>query len=420
MDSATGTVTPPLQPGIQQWVQQNLPRVVRERDAMQPYRRLVRMPLKSGDRWIVYMRRADDPQHVAGFVVRNAGLTELAERALGRRSPFPSTLGNRLTQDDLFLRLARPGAEIFRTAGTFVPRHGRRIVLPESMGDILGGATIECSFSERAIPILVAGGIPSENDAAPIVMLVATVCVLGAVVLVLRRARELDRLRSDFVAGVSHELRTPLTQIRIFAETLLLSRVRSEADRQRSLQNIARETTRLSHLVENLLSFSRGERGILKIVRTKHDVSAIVRDAVASFTALAKPSQATFRVDAAEPCVAAVDEDALKQVVLNLLDNALRYGRRGQVIDVSVEPLDASIRIAVEDEGPGIPPEERERIWMKFYRLERDRETNHTGSGIGLAVVRELVERHDGRCTVVDGSRGGARFVIEIPWESAR
>ncbi len=417
-DFDRGTVNPPLPPRMQQWVLTELPRVVLARRREESTDRVVRVP-GNPDRWIVYMT-PDDSNRIPGVLVRNAGLTQLAATALSHRSPFPGTFGKQLTQDDLFLRISRPGVEILRTPGTFEPRYGRRMILPDTMGDILSGASVDCSFSARAVPILIAGGFPAEEDAAPMVMLVATVCVLGAVVLVQRRARALDRLRADFVAGVSHELRTPLTQIRMFAETLLLSRVRSEADKQRSLQNIARETTRLSHLVENLLSFSRGERGTLKIVRTKHDVGAIVREAVTFFSALAAPYRATFVLDLAEHCIAAVDEDALRQVVLNLLDNALRYGRPAQTIEVAVIPGENSVRITVEDEGPGIPRGERDRIWMKFYRLERDRETNHSGSGIGLAVVREIVERHDGRYAVEDGSRGGARFLIDIPWGPAR
>ncbi|HJQ41087.1 MAG TPA: HAMP domain-containing sensor histidine kinase [Thermoanaerobaculia bacterium] len=414
-DLQAGTIDSTLPRNLQRAILAGLPAALAER--RQPAFRILRLP---GNHWIVYMPNPNDDRHVAGFLVRNEGLTELAARALTRRSPFPGILARQLNEKDLFLRITHPGIEIVRTPGAFQPRYGRRTTLPRSIGPILGGALVECSFSARAVPMLIAGGMPAGDEATPIVMLVATICVLGAVVLVLRRARELDRLRADFVAGVSHELRTPLTQIRMFAETLLLSRVRSEADRQRSLQNIARETTRLSHLVDNLLSFSRGERGTLQVVRTRHDVSAIVCDAVAAFASIATPSRARFHVDVAEYCVASVDEDALKQVVINLLDNALRYGPPGQTIDVSVAPHDDFVRISVEDEGRGIPAAERERIWMKFYRLERDRETNHTGSGIGLAVVREIVERHDGRCAVEDGSRGGARFVIDIPWGTAQ
>src|ERR1051325_547920 len=302
IDFENGTVDPPLPPDLQRWVLTRMPAVVQAQREMGPPRHIAHIPGKT-DRWIAYMIVRDDPGHLIGILVHNDGLRQLAARALSHRSPFPAALGDRLKQDDLFLRIVRPGGEIFRTPGTFEPRQGRRMLLGPGFGDILGGATVECSFSAKATPILIAGGIPAESDAGPVVMLVATICVLGAVVLVQRRARELDRLRADFVAGVSHELRTPLTQIRIFAETLLLSRVRSEADKQRSLQNIARETTRLSHLVENLLSFSRGERGTLEIVRTQHDGFAIVREAVDSFQTIATPYRATFALTIGDPCI---------------------------------------------------------------------------------------------------------------------
>jgi signal transduction histidine kinase len=109
-----------------------------------------------------------------------------------------------------------------------------------------------------------------------------------------------------------------------------------------------------------------------------------------------------------------VDADALRQVLLNLLDNAVKYGPRGQEVAVTLAREDGRLRLAVEDEGPGIPPEERERVFERFHRLERDRASPVTGTGLGLAVVRELVARHGGRCAVERG-RFGARVVVELP-----
>ncbi|HYC92887.1 MAG TPA: HAMP domain-containing sensor histidine kinase [Thermoanaerobaculia bacterium] len=415
-DFAARSVAPPLRSDLQQWILENLETVMAEREQFAVVRQIVRVSLRDGDHWIAYVRPIPGTRRMAGIVVRSAALTEYAQRALERRAPFPVTFGDRLSQRDVYLRIWRPSREILRTPGAFDPPMGRRFRFPDELGDVLGGATVECSISRRVVPAVIPGGIPRGGEAGPLAMLVGTICVLGAMLLVLRRARLLDRLRADFVAGVSHELRTPITQIRMFAETLMLSRLPSEAQRQRSLENIAREATRLSNLVENLLSFTRGERGTLHVVRTNHDVCAIVREAVASFTTLASHRNVCFHVEAPEECIASVDEDALRQIVLNLLDNAVKYGSSGQTIDVIVIPQDDAISVIVEDEGPGIPADERHRIWMKYYRLEQHRETHVAGSGIGLAVVRELVERHDGFCLAEAGSRGGTRFVVEIPW----
>jgi signal transduction histidine kinase len=113
--------------------------------------------------------------------------------------------------------------------------------------------------------------------------------------------------------------------------------------------------------------------------------------------------------------VASVDDDALRQVLLNLLDNAVKYGPEGQEIRVGVTPESAGVRVWVEDEGPGIPPGDRERIWKRFFRLDAHRESSVAGTGTGLTVVRDLVALHGGRSWVEPGERGGARFVVEFP-----
>jgi signal transduction histidine kinase len=413
-DFNTRTIEPPLPPDLQQWVVQHLERIALSRPRIGS-EQILTLQLADGEHFLVYASAFLDDRRIPAFFVRNDALRELAGRALERRSPFPTIFEQTLTQRDLFFSISRSGHEMFKTPGRFDADRGKRLVMPSTFGPVLRAATVECSLSPRAVATLAPGGIPSSHPAASIAMLIATAGVFGALLIVARRARQLDRVRSDFVAGISHELRTPLTQIRMFAETLSLSRLRSESDRQRALEIIRRETARLTNLVENLLSFSQGERGELRVVRVEHDLCALVADAVNSFAGLAAAKQNTLRICAREPCVAPVDEDALKQIVLNLLDNAIRYGRRGQTVIVEVTPLDSFVRIAVDDEGPGIPAEERDRVWIKFYRMDRDRETHHTGSGIGLAVVQDLVEKHDGRYFVEGGSRGGARFVVELP-----
>jgi signal transduction histidine kinase len=113
--------------------------------------------------------------------------------------------------------------------------------------------------------------------------------------------------------------------------------------------------------------------------------------------------------------IAPVDKSALRQTLLNLLDNAVKYGPTAQTVVVAMAAEHGLVRVAVEDEGPGIALAERDRIWTPFYRLERDANSAVAGSGIGLAVVRELVTQHGGRVWVERGRTGGARFVVELP-----
>jgi signal transduction histidine kinase len=246
-------------------------------------------------------------------------------------------------------------------------------------------------------------------------LLILTAVLILAAAVQLRRERELTRLREDFVAGVSHEFRTPLAQIRLFAETLRLGRVRNQAERDRSLEIIEQETRRLNHLVENLLYVSRIARGVPTVSPEVRDVATELREAVEGFGPLAVARHARVEFQGPARLQGRADGDALRQIVLNLLDNAVKYGPAGQTVTVHLERRDGHLRLAVDDQGPGVPVPDRRRIFQRFFRLERDRDANTAGTGIGLALVQELAAQHGGRVWVETAPAGGARFIVEWP-----
>jgi len=267
---------------------------------------------------------------------------------------------------------------------------------------------------------LVIGGLPKSRLPLLFTLFGLTAGLIVIALYQLRRESEIAALRTDFVSGVSHELRTPLAQIRMFAETLVLGRVRSEEERRRSLEIIDQEARRLTHLVENLLHFSRSERQSLRVAPAPAVLGPLVRAVVESFTPLAETRKVRLRVSLADGVVGCVDEGALRQMLLNLLDNAVKYGPDGQTLTVGIDPPGGDrARLWVQDQGPGVPAADRERIWDQFWRLERDRGSAVAGTGIGLSVVRELAALHRGRAWVEGAPGGGARFVIEVPAASA-
>jgi signal transduction histidine kinase len=222
-------------------------------------------------------------------------------------------------------------------------------------------------------------------------------------------------LRTEFVSGVSHELRTPLAQIRWFAELLHMGKLRSEDERARSAGIIDQEARRLTDLVENVLNFSRGEKGTNRISPSPADLDHEIREALELFAPLARARKMTVAETLEANGVVSLDRDALRQMLLNLLDNAVKYGPAGQTITVGSELAGDRARIWVEDQGPGIPHDDRHRVWEPYVRLNREGESATGGSGIGLAVVRELVTLHGGRTRVEGAPGGGARVVIELP-----
>jgi signal transduction histidine kinase len=303
------------------------------------------------------------------------------------------------------------GEEVYRSPGYSSPSYTATDTLEDRFGNLLMRVGLKPEIADK----LIVGGLPPRRLPQLIGLFLLSSGLLTVALVQLRRQQELARLRSDFVSGVSHELRTPLAQIRWFAELLHLGKLRSEDERVRSAAIIDQEARRLTYLVENVMSFSRSERGAYRITPTPLDLQSEISEIVELFAPLARARRMTVRTDVSAGIIVSADRHALRQVVLNLLDNAVKYGPPGQAIVVTTEAAGNRARIIVEDEGPGIPNTERLRVWEPYVRLTRSVETATGGSGIGLAVVHELVNLHGGRARAETAPGGGARLVIELP-----
>jgi signal transduction histidine kinase len=252
--------------------------------------------------------------------------------------------------------------------------------------------------------------------AAFALLLLVIAAGLVATYRLVRRESEIARLKSDFVANVSHDLKTPLSLIRMFAETLEMDRV-PDAQRRREYYGVlTRESERLSRLIDNVLDFSRIESGRQRYQIAPGPVEPIIHEVLESFRhALA---QRGFTVDVSiDPDLPDVplDPEAVKQALANLVDNAVKYSAERRCVRVGARREGAGVLIEVADEGIGIPVSERERIFEKFYRIGRSETQGRRGSGVGLALVKHIVEAHGGRVTV-DGRPGeGSRFSLHLP-----
>jgi signal transduction histidine kinase len=292
-----------------------------------------------------------------------------------------------------------------------------RAALP--LGQPYGDLAIDVSLSETLAPALVIGGLPRSRVPVLVALLALTVALTIAAGDQLRRELELSRLRDDFVSSVSHELRTPLAQIRMFAETLRLGRVRSAGEGERSLGIIENEAKRLERLVENLLHFSRTDRGGLRIHAEPVNLTSLLQEIVAEFAPLAARADSRIALELERDAHARVDPAAFRQIALNLLDNAVKYGRRGQVITARLSTNAGTVHMEIEDQGPGIAAEDRARVWERFWRGDAVRRDGVTGTGVGLAIVRDLVKLHGGTARAEASASGGARMVIDVPRREA-
>ena len=348
-----------------------------------------------------------------GYLGTTVHFDEIVDLALSYGPLLPASLIRSDDSVQVAVSVASPASLIFSsvvgTNGGFVGT--------SDLSERAGNLTVTSSIDRGVAPQLIIGGIPPNRAPVLLGTLAVTALLAFGVMVMLKRSHELARVRSDFVSGVSHELRTPLAQIRMFAETLRLGRVRSEEEKERSLRVIDQESVRLTHLVDNLLNFSRVDRGHPGINPVDCNLAAVVEEAVETFAPFAAQKEVKFRSSCDTTIEASVDPEAVQQVLINLMDNAVKYGPAGQTVFVSVRKEGDRAMISVEDEGPGVSKSDRDKVWKRFWRSEADLDTSITGTGIGLALVREIAELHGGTASVEQGTVG-ARFTFSVPFHS--
>lgn len=356
--------------------------------------------------------RGGEPRTIYGAVVPRSMLTEQVFRpAFETTRLVPRLLAASVSNAEyLTLTVATPeGDLVYRSPESSPSPHGSTLVLDSGRGALRYAVILNPAFINR----LLVGGIPGVPVLQIAALLGIGLAALIGLASITSRSVELVRLRADFTSSVTHELRTPLTLIRLSAETLLLGRSRTPADQSLALEGIVAETRRMQQLVDNVLHFSRAERRILKVRLSDVQVDPFLEETLHGFAPLVAERGITVRRRSPTGLTVRADPEALRLVLFNLLDNAARYGPALGAIDLEASASPGGVTLAVSDAGPGIPAAARERVWQPFQRLASAAEQNEPGSGLGLAVVRELVLAMGGSCRIVPETRG-CRVEIEL------
>jgi len=242
---------------------------------------------------------------------------------------------------------------------------------------------------------------------------------LGAVIndAFARLESSFEQLRR-FTADASHELRTPLAVIRGIGE-VGLGETRTPAEYKEAIGSMLEEVDRLTNLVDTLLRLSYGDAGTVRLARVPVDLGQLTRDVVSSLAVLAEDRNQRFALDVADGATVAADRLVLREAVTNVVDNAIKYSGRGSTITIRVQREASDAALTVADEGPGVAPEHRERIFDRFFRLDEGRSRDSGGTGLGLAIAKWAVDVNGGRISVAGRDTGGAIFRITLPIAAA-
>lgn len=271
---------------------------------------------------------------------------------------------------------------------------------------------------ENPRSLLVSATLLSDEPSAGIVIMIHN----------LSEVRRLEAMRRDFVANVSHELKTPLSSIKAYAETLSCGGINDEANRGRFVQQIEEQADRLNQLISDLLSLARIEQGSQLLDLRRIEVQDVANLCVREQRRAAEAKNiALVTIPSDEPAYVEADEDSLRQIFINLVDNAIKYTPESGQITVSwrYEPGGATgdqscddarhVAIRIEDTGIGIPEEMQERVFERFFRVDKARSRELGGTGLGLAIVKHLTQSFGGSVSVQTRPEGGSCFTVRLP-----
>jgi two-component system phosphate regulon sensor histidine kinase PhoR len=306
-------------------------------------------------------------------------------------------------------------ALIFDATG---PLEGRRPLEAARIGALQEAVDAALVSAEPVMREITLPGEPARTIQASLAAVREAGGVVGAVAVFhdVTEIKTLERVRREFVANVSHELRTPLTAIKGYAETLLGGGLEDRARAAQFVEVIARHAERLRGLIEDLLDLAAVEQREARLSIGPVDVGEVAAQAEAVLKPAAAARDLALAVDVPGglPQVLA-DRDRLAQILINLLDNAVKFTPPAGRVEVSARAAGDNVVIAVRDTGIGIPPAEIGRIFERFYRVDRSRDRREGGTGLGLAIAKHLVLAMDGTIEVESVPGAGATFRVTLP-----
>jgi len=247
--------------------------------------------------------------------------------------------------------------------------------------------------------------------------------IFGAFLIVrdIYRESETTRIKTEFVHNISHELKTPLTLIRLYGETLQRKKDLAKKEKEESYEIITKESERLSHLIDNVLDFSRIEMGHKEFIFKKGSLGEVVRNTLESFRYHLDKKGFLIKTEISSDIPDTdFDEESISSVLINLLSNSMKFSQTTKEIRVNLSYDAESIILQVSDKGIGITPKEISKIFDRFYRAENKIVSKTRGSGLGLTLAKHIIDAHNGSITVKSGLGKGSVFTVFLPIDGAK
>lgn len=230
------------------------------------------------------------------------------------------------------------------------------------------------------------------------------------------KERHLSKLKIDFISNVTHEIKTPLAIIKMFSDLLLMGKIKEEEKLKQYYEIIYKETQRLIHIIDNVLDFSRLERGKFEYNKEVLDIREIINDIRELYEPMFKVEGKKLTLKLIDkPVKVFADPEALKIAIVNLLDNTLKYAKESPEVIVELDSNQTQAVLKIIDFGPGIPHKEHKKVFERFYRIKSSGKSKGNGTGIGLSIVKSIVKAHEGSVYIDKKTKVGTTFVIELP-----
>jgi signal transduction histidine kinase len=357
------------------------------------------------------------PRAVYGLLLPGEGFFQESVRgALERREVWtPMALWTEDPDEPVFTAVALEGP-----GGTVLSRLGDEPLRPGSpvtrLQIALADVQLRTELHPAAVERLGLGGSARDRTAVYLLLLLLNGGLVLAAVFQIRKERVFIRRRTEFIAGFSHEARHPLATIRLYAQALRFGRIRNASGRSRALDIIDRESRRLVHMVSNFLDHGASESETLRLSPRPIALSEELRAIAEAVRSDVEASRSRLHLHLADRVWIDGDPTALQQIIRNLVGNSLKYGPAGQTIRIGLKQEGPHAVVNVEDQGPGIPKEEREVVFEPFVRTPTGIRSGAGGSGLGLSIVRELVAMQGGVVRVEEPRSGrGTRISVSFP-----